>query len=330
MLLALGLAHLLALLILLTALGERAAHLVEHLLQLAHHLLGGVFRTLAHQFLDLVEHLLQILHVGDLLIGIHLHQLAAILQLLHQRGHELVHHLAQFVHQPVDFFRRGVAIERLLQRLLRRQQIAVGVGRHAFLELDGGIPQDALHLGDRAIAAILLQARARDAQRQIHRRIVVEALGLLSHTFEFECGQAPVAHLHGQVLANVVQLARDRMAEAAFRQHQRFDGRHTNLFALIRGDQMYQDRQSGPDVRNEIMIGFGRHLGLVAARQGQADQDFVFAVGHGLAVEPADRSGKRLQAVIVGRGIGQGDAQLARRFRRRSEFDDGRQVRRDR
>ena len=141
-------------------LAARPRHLqvLQHLLQLLEHLLGGVLGAGARQPLHAVEHALQILraqvaHAVRIERPRHLRVLA---HLLGQRLHELVERRAQLIHQLLDLFVGGAALQRLAQRVLRRAQCLLGLGDVAVLDVDRHRPQPR---HDVAQAVVVLGAR---------------------------------------------------------------------------------------------------------------------------------------------------------------------------
>jgi hypothetical protein len=90
-------------------------------------------------------------------------------QLLGELAQEIVQRGAQIVGELLDLLVAGAALQRLLQRLLRRAQRLVDVGDVAVLDGDGERPQAGDDLAQRIVAARRLElprrCRGRDSGR---------------------------------------------------------------------------------------------------------------------------------------------------------------------
>ena len=111
--------HRLLVLTALPALAFGDLHVLHHLLQLFHQLLGFGHPPLLHQLLDTIHHLLQLILRHLLRFAIFRLLTIRILALfLGQLAHVFARRLAQLVHQFFDFLLRRTVLHRLRQPLL--------------------------------------------------------------------------------------------------------------------------------------------------------------------------------------------------------------------
>ncbi len=122
--------------------GRTGLQVVHHALQFRQHLLGLIARAGARQIFDLVHHALQILLAQHV---VHLRIVHGALRVLHrllgQRLHELLHGLAQFLHQARDLLVGRIVLQRILQRLLGVAQAALGQRQIAVLDAERDLPE---------------------------------------------------------------------------------------------------------------------------------------------------------------------------------------------
>ena len=135
--------------------GLRHLQVFQHLLQLFQQLPGGILVAGARQPLQPVEHALEILLAQHFRVGIERTRqlLRIVAQLLGELAQEIVQRSAQIVGELLDLLVAGAALQRLLQRFLRRAQRLVDVGDLAVLDGDGERPQAADDLAHRRIGA---------------------------------------------------------------------------------------------------------------------------------------------------------------------------------
>ena len=116
----------------------RAAHVLEHLLQLIEHGLGLVARAVARRLLHAVHQLVEILR---LLVRVLLALLAVPLGVPRHFAGEAPGRLPQVLHQLPDLVIARAALQRLSQRLFGGAQIALGLRGVAVLDLLGHRPE---------------------------------------------------------------------------------------------------------------------------------------------------------------------------------------------
>src|SRR5690606_676580 len=168
------LAHL-ALLLALAVLLLSLAHLqvVHHVLELRQKLLGLIPGARLGEILDLVEHPVEIARAQLLHVLRHLHRRIRVLHLaLGELAQELLHGLAQLLHQPLDLFVAGAVLERVAQRLLRLAQPLLRRREVAFLDAESDLPQIVDDLAQLVVGPCHRQPGARRDDAQIVARIV--------------------------------------------------------------------------------------------------------------------------------------------------------------
>ena len=214
---------------LLAALAHHHLHVLEHLLQHLEERLGLGAPALLGELLDAVHQLL------DLVLGhrlarrdLGLLHLAVLDRLARHLLHVVAGRLAQLVHQPGDLLVGGVAPQRLLQPLLGARQPLGGVAEVAVLDLHRGLPERLGDLvADRGDVVGLLggvEAADRGADDEVGARAVEQALGQVGGGAQHLGDAAGVGGRPQQVAALLDQRLRQRVVEAAHRQH-RLDGR---------------------------------------------------------------------------------------------------------
>ena len=157
--------------------GLRDLQVLEQLLQLRQHLLRRLARAGADHVAHRVEHLLQVLPLDLHRVGIdRLHLLAVLRHLLRltRQGIEiLVDRPLQLGHQPLQLLVAGALGERVAQRLLQLAQLALRQRQAAVLEMQRGVPEQRHDVGERGVLLLEQQAQRRRAQRQKHRDVVL-------------------------------------------------------------------------------------------------------------------------------------------------------------
>ena len=153
------------------ALLARPRHLqvVEHLRELIEHLARGVARPGARHLLHAVEHALEILRAELARIRIErtLRLIRIALHLFRERLQEAIDRRPQLVHQLLDLFLAGAALERLAQRFLRRPQRLLGIRHVAVLERDRHVPHARDHVAQLVVALGARQLIEDRAQAEI-------------------------------------------------------------------------------------------------------------------------------------------------------------------
>ena len=135
--------------------GLRHLQVFQHLLQLLEQLLGGILVAGARQPLHALDHVVEILLAQHLGIGIERPRqgLRIVAHLLGELAHEIIQRRAQILGELLDLLVAGAALQRLLQRVLRRAQRLVDIGDVAVLDGDGERPQAGDHLAQRIVGA---------------------------------------------------------------------------------------------------------------------------------------------------------------------------------
>ena len=135
--------------------GLRHLQVFQHLLQLLEQLLGGVLVAGARQPLHALDHVVEILLAHHLGVGIERPRqgLLIVALLFGKLAQEIIQRRAQILGELLDLLVAGAALQRLLERVLRRAQCLVDVGDVAVLDGDGERPQAGHDLAHRVIGA---------------------------------------------------------------------------------------------------------------------------------------------------------------------------------
>ena len=241
----------------LIAVRPRHLQVVEHRLELIEHLLGGILRAGARQPLHAVEHAAQILRAKLAhRIGIerprHLRVLA---HLLGQRLHELVERRPQFVHQLLDLFIGGAALQRLAQRVLRRPQRLLGLRDIAVLEEDRHRPQPRHHVAQPVVAFGARKLPVDRTQPQID-------VGFRDEPLRRDGERIECAHhlifgigIECEIATLLDQRARQRLAERPLRQPHLVRRRAALVVALVAGNERHRHVDAGPGMLGQILGG---------------------------------------------------------------------------
>ena len=152
--------------------GLRHLQVFQHRLQLLEQALRGLLVAGAGELLQPVEHRLQVLRASVLLLRSSGRASCSgfLLHLLGQRLHELVERGAQVVHQLLELFAAGAALERLAQRLLRGAQVALGLRHVAVFDLRRHLPQPRHHRAQLIVALGAVEVANRSSAGRDRRR----------------------------------------------------------------------------------------------------------------------------------------------------------------
>ena len=143
-------------------------HALENVLELRQHALSHLLGAGLGELLDVAQHLVEVL-LGEELIAVLLllllRHVALVLRLLGERLHVARQGIAQIVDELLDLLGRGILLQRLRERVLRRFELALGLGQVAVLDAERDLPEliddaaDALRAKDRSSAANRRRAR---------------------------------------------------------------------------------------------------------------------------------------------------------------------------
>ncbi len=270
-------------------------HCLQHALHLLQHLARLVAIAHAGHVLGLIHHVLQVVGRQRLLILAELLQLLAASQTFHRVAHHLlhqtIHRFAHLVHQLLDFLVIGIAVERILQAVHQSLEILLGLAAAPILDMQGGLPQQALHGIDRFRAAVERQPRRRGAHAQMRGGVLAIELRRQRQGAQGGDDALPLPRMQRQFAALLDDRLGDRVVEAPRRQRHRHRFAAAVLADRVGGDQRHLDVQSGPGMRGQVeflpvldIAGRGRRrrpvhrhrlLGLVTA---QFDPHLLHAV----------------------------------------------------
>src|SRR5712691_363935 len=228
-----------------------AAQAVEHRLHLVEQTPGGVARAVARKVLDAVEHVLEILRPDDAGVAIErpIVGRAVAAQLIGERAHKSVEHLAHLVGQAADFIVAGAALERLAQRVLRRAQFALGVGHGAVLDEHGDFPQIVNDRAKIVVAFRELEPRQRRTQAEIDRGFRRELLGRDHQRAQRLLDILAGVGVEREVAALLDQRAGKELAERPFGQANLARLAHAFVAAFVARDE----RQNRADARPRVL-----------------------------------------------------------------------------
>ena len=205
------------------ALGEVAGlQAVENVLELRQHLLSHVLGARLRQLLDVLQHLVEVL-LGDELIAVLLvlrRHIALFLRLAGERLEVAGERGAQLIDQALDLLRRGVLLEPLGQRVLRRLYVALGLGQVAVLDAQRHRPQLVDHAGDARARVVARQPPIGVAQRQIDEAVVDDLLAAQGQRLERAGDAFDRVRLAHQALPLFDHRLSKRLGEGALGQHE--------------------------------------------------------------------------------------------------------------
>ena len=179
----------------LAALGLQVLH---HLVELAQQFLRLGMTALARQLLDLLQHLLEIAAAHHALVRIVsvLREAVLALRPLGELAHVAVHGAAQILGQLLDLVAVGVALQSLLQTLLRGAERAFGVGKPAILDLQRHGPEPFRHLDELRIGLRRAQPLRAEPQAHVGAMLAgVEALGIGEQRIERDLHALPAVRI---------------------------------------------------------------------------------------------------------------------------------------
>ena len=158
---------------LLAALHAAGLQVVHHLLQLRQELLGLLALARTGEVLDLVHHAFQILLAQHVLHVVRqARHLPGVLHgLLGHLLQEIVHRLAQLLHQALDLRIRGVVLQRFGERALRIAQALLGERQVAVFEAERDLPEIVGGITQHVVVARQRHALARGPQKQVMGRV---------------------------------------------------------------------------------------------------------------------------------------------------------------
>ena len=305
------------------------AHVFQHLHQAGqqfHGLLGG---TGAQQFLDHRQKIFQILWRNHLRIGWHLLHLA-----LHGLGvlchlvHVARHRLTQPVHQLLDFFLGGAALDRVHQGFLRGAQRFGGVGQVAFLQRHGHVPHEAHGAEAFLLASDVGEAVFQRAQSEVIGKIVLVE-NLRSDRQRVHCLFGPPAAriaADGDILALFDQRARQRMGEDALRQIHDLGFAARHLPGCVVRHQGDAYLRSGIDMCGKITRNGLLDLARIRRRRQRDEEGLRIGRDLRVVVQRYDFRQHADHAVIVRRGIRKSYRAVFLDLRRFGEGDGRRRV----
>ena len=246
----------------------RRTQILEHLLELAQQLPCRFARARARHFLHAVDHVLQVAPGQCHGVGINRLHFGAVFELPHhvlgQCLHEAVDGVPKPLHQALDLFLGRVVGQRLHELPLQVTQVSIGQGHVPFLDPEGGVPQQLLHLPHRILATATHQARLGRHQGQVDHQIVVEGLGLDGDGGDATGDRHAGRRLAGQALALLDDCLGHRVRELALGQDHGEALGAARLAGTVTRLELDLDRQPGPRVRRQIAV-TRRLRGLQAA-----------------------------------------------------------------
>ena len=243
--------------------------------------LAASLRAGARQPLHAVEHAAQILraqlaHRVAVERPRHLRVLA---QLLGQRLHELVERRAKLVHQLLDLFVGGAALQRLAQRILRRAKLLLGLGDVAVLEHHRHRPQPRHHVAQRVVVLGARELPVDRAQPEIDVGLRDEPLRRDRQRIERHQHMVLGVGVEREIAALLDQRARQRLGERPLRQPHLLRRRAAFVVALVAGDQRHRHVDAGPRMLGQILGGRAGAVAGARLRQHQREVRRVVTAG---------------------------------------------------
>jgi hypothetical protein len=225
------------------------AQLLEQALRLGH-------VAAAHGLFHLLHHAVEIV-LGDRplrLLGV-LVVVALLLLALHPLGElaqELVHGLAQLVHEALDLVRAGVAVHGLAQAVLRGAQLPLGITEVAVLDLDRHGPEPVRDLHELGIALRPAQPLGCGPQAHEHAPFLREGVGRDQERVEGDLHPAPVVGVEHQLAALFHERLREGLGEGPLRQGEVDGGAAPLLAGVVLGDERQLHPRPGPGMAGEV------------------------------------------------------------------------------
>ena len=262
--------HLLALLHLAVA---RDLEVLEQLLQLGEHLLGRLARAGLDHLLHHVEHLLQILALDLHRVGVErLHLLLIeLLSLLGERVEILVQGPLQLRHEPLQLLVAGAFGQSVPQGVLQLAQLALGERQAAVLEMQRGVPEQRHDLVQGGLVLGAQQPPDRRSQRHEDRGVVLKERRRPAEVVERRHDLLALLRLGRETAPLLDDRARHRMLEGPCRQDHLLGLALATLIDAVDRLEPDHHRQAGPGMRGQVEIGRIVDLGRATDRPHQLD-----------------------------------------------------------
>ena len=312
--------------------GARLLEVAHHVVEFVEQPLGFLGLAALVEFVDAVEHVVEIARRHGAEILRHLRHLvlpAVLLVALHLLGkfaHVAVHRLAQFLGQTRKLLLVRAALHGLLQTVLRGPELTLGVGEVAILQDDRELPQIIHHLEQPGIVARAPEFLGDEAQAQIGARFL-HVFGRLDHQRVERRLHAPtVGDIKDQPAAHLDQRPGERLVEGALRQCHLARLGNALLAGIVARGQGHLHQSAGPGMFGEFERGLEVGLAADIARIGQGQprrRDQRARARTGCLRDRAEGGLDRGDAVIIPRAVGDRELAALPRLRRLCHGDGG-------
>ncbi len=198
-------------------------------------------------------------------------ELRIVAHLLGELAHVIVHRLAQVLRQLLDLLVGRAAVERLLQRVLRRAQRLVDIGDIAVLDGDGERPHAGDHRAQRIVGVRGLELAGDRAQAEILPGLRHEQFGRDQERIERGEHVAIAVGVERQDAALLDQRPRQGLGEQPLRQP-RLERLALALIAgLVLCGQRQRDVGAGIGIFAQILHGLAYAVAGAGVRQRQRE-----------------------------------------------------------
>ena len=170
---------------------------------------------------------------------------------------EIVEGLAQLLRQLLDLLGAGALLQRLAQLLLRRLELALGIGQVAFLDPEGDLPQIVDDAAQLVVAARLAQARPGGSQAEIGPGVLGEHVGRDHQGVERVDHGGLGIGVEAKLAALLDEGAGERLDEGPARQARLLRLAQALVAGIVARHQGHRDRRAGEGVLGHVAGGGG-------------------------------------------------------------------------